>query len=427
MNARPLFPLILLIAASAGAAPVRVVTGAGGSTLEVDGKPFLVKGVGCNTAEGADGEDYLGMARDMGANAVRTWGVMPRDYFDKAQADGLLVDAGIWFNPIRGTMKESYRDTEHRRKLKADALAYVHELKDHPAILSWNLGNEVFAFTDSDREKEAFGKFLEDLAKAVKKEDPNHPIIYACAGGRDIEWIHRLVPSVDIVGINTYGGYRGAAQKLAALGDKRPVIATEFGPRGAWDMKKDVSGLPFEPDDHSKAIQYADLWREVSDSSSSATLGGFAFVLGESRNQDSLTWWNLNYGALKREGYWAMYTAFTGQEPANRPPRIRVLKVSRVTDLAPGEAIDLDVEASDPDGDALEHGGLVTDVATDPLIVQQPRFFPLNPEILSPDKSKVRVHVPNEPGLYRLCVYVRDGKGNMAAATRGLKVIAAAP
>ncbi|MFA5362582.1 MAG: hypothetical protein WC335_04965 [Candidatus Omnitrophota bacterium] len=58
----------------AWAAEVRVVPEGKGWVLQVDGKPFYVKGAGCGFAVGRNGEDFLKIARDLGANCVRTWG-----------------------------------------------------------------------------------------------------------------------------------------------------------------------------------------------------------------------------------------------------------------------------------------------------------------------------------------------------------------
>src|SRR5688500_1668590 len=69
--------------------------------LRVDGELFRIKGVGCNQATGEKGEDYLRMAREMGANTVRTWGGAPRSYLDQAAAHGLMVNLGVWLNAGR--------------------------------------------------------------------------------------------------------------------------------------------------------------------------------------------------------------------------------------------------------------------------------------------------------------------------------------
>ncbi len=401
-------------------ASVEVKKSTEGWNLLVDGSPFFIKGVGCNAAEGPENENYLLMAKEMGANAVRTWGVKPRAYFDRAQEMGLLVNAGVWFNPVRGDLKNSYKDRRFCNQLKTETLEYVKGMKDHPALLSWNLGNEVFTFTKNEGEQRAFGRFLQDLIEAVHKEDPLHPIVYACASHKELPYLKKYVPDLDIVGMNTYGGYGSALRWLATNRYDKPVIATEFGPMGGWTQKKDINGLPYDPLDQFKAADFSSLWEEIIQSRNQS-LGGFAFVLGNQRNQDSLTWFNINFGDLKRQAYWTLYKLYTGREPLNRPPKIRFIKFNKVKDLEPEESVIVSVTAADPEGDPMTFEYFFTDIASDPLIVETPKIIYPKVERLSDEKATVQV--PNKTGKFRLYVLVKDNHQNVAIGNRsvGLK------
>jgi len=126
------------------------VTGEKGSwTLDVNGKPFYIKGVGIGEMTGKGGEDYLRLAQELGANAVRTWGTDQgtREYFDTAWKYGLMVDAGIWLNFAGGTSGHTYiGDSEYKAKKKQEIEDYINKFKKHPALLMWNIGNEVVLF-----------------------------------------------------------------------------------------------------------------------------------------------------------------------------------------------------------------------------------------------------------------------------------------
>jgi len=381
----------------------------------VDGKPFFIKGVGCNTAVGEKGEGYLLLARDMGANAVRTWGDAPRSYLDKAQSYGLKVNLGIWLNAIRGKTTESYRDPGHRAALKQLILSYVREMKDHPALLMWNVGNEVFAFTEAADERKAFGEFLEELIQAIHREDPNHPVVYACADSRDLPDLKKYAPSLDIVGMNIYRAM------LPSLGEgfDKPVLVTEFGPQGGWDVGKDANGMPFDPPDTIKANSYAEIWRRI-ESERSRCLGGFAFVLGEQRNSESLTWWNLNYGENRRQAYWTLRTAYTGEKPPPALPRINAFHLQTST-AASAERLTVQTEVLNPEGGPLKYEYLVTGIASDPLIVEPPVLYPTQVEVLAPGSARLKA--PDSPGMYRVYVVVTDTRRNAAIADRTLKVV----
>src|SRR4051812_28438834 len=121
MNTRYLIVLCLLSVSPLLASDVCVKTEKTdlGWRLRVDGAPYVIKGVGCNTSDGSNKEDYFQMAKDMGANSVRTWGIMPRAYFDRAHLLGFTVDAGVWFNPVRGAMTYSYQDTKYCARLSS--------------------------------------------------------------------------------------------------------------------------------------------------------------------------------------------------------------------------------------------------------------------------------------------------------------------
>ena len=421
---RAFFSLLLswVLAAPLLAAPrkVTVVKDAQGWQLEVDGRPFFVKGVGCNRAEGEKGEDYLGMARDMGANAVRTWGDAPRSYLDRAEEDGLMVDLGIWLNPIRGGTSESYTDPGHREGLKNMILAYVREMKDHPALLTWNIGNEVFAFTDDQDEKKAFGQFLEEIVKAVHQEDPNHPVVYSSPYTRDLPYLKEWVPDLDIVGVNVYGAFSPVASWLTHEHFDKPLLATEFGPLGGWDLNKDKNDVPYDPPDQLKASDYLSLWRQI-EAVKGRSIGGFAFVLGDQRNQDSLTWCNINFGELKRQSYWTLYQSYTGKKPEFAAPKITQFEVENSTGAPSGSRISVKVTASAQAGQELKYSYFITGMANDPLIVEPPKYYPVELQEISPGVAQLKV--PDDPNIYRVYAAVSDTHGSVAIANRSIRVL----
>ncbi len=176
-----IIPLILSLVLSSctmrdtGPRKVEIVGEKGSWQLLLDGKPFFIQGVGVGYAWGKDGENYLKLARDMGANAVRTWGVNQGtvDYLNTAYEYGLKVDAGIWLNHPYGESSISYiGNTRYKQKAREKTLQYVKKFKDHPAVLMWNVGNEVLFFSRSDKERIAFCRFLEELVQEIKKIDP---------------------------------------------------------------------------------------------------------------------------------------------------------------------------------------------------------------------------------------------------------------
>ncbi len=137
------------------------VTGKKGSwNLEVNGKPFYIKGVGVGKQAGIGGADYLKMAQELGANAVRTWGTDQgtQEYFDTALKYGLMVDAGIWINYAKKGTEYSYiGDNEYKKNKTQEITDYVNKFKSHPALLMWTIGNDALFFTKDEEERIALG------------------------------------------------------------------------------------------------------------------------------------------------------------------------------------------------------------------------------------------------------------------------------
>jgi len=65
------------------------------------------------------------------------------------------------------------------------------------------------------------------------------------------------------------------------------------------------------------------------------------------------TWWLLNWRDLKRASYWTAYEVYTGKEPANNPPKIESITLSKCNKLAPFEEISVEVIAEDPENDPV--------------------------------------------------------------------------
>ena len=195
--------------------------------LKVNGNPFFIKGAGCGEYLGKNNEDYLKLAREMGANCVRTWGIDQgtKEYLDKAAQYGLLVDAGIWMNVPDPERKITYTGrSDFVDEMRAEALDYVRRFKDHPAILMWNVGNEVLFFTGDENERIAFCRFLDNLIQEIKRIDPDHPVVYAAAAFMNLKYLEQYVPSLDILGMNMYGSVRAAHSGWLALDTDRPYI-----------------------------------------------------------------------------------------------------------------------------------------------------------------------------------------------------------
>src|SRR4029450_11875033 len=128
-------------------AGVRVVTD--GKFLRAGDERFLLKGVTYGTfAPDADGyqfpkirqvsEDFRLMA-DLGINTVRTYTPPRLDLLDEAARHGLRVMVGLpWPQHVA-----FLDDRRLARTIRQEIVRQVTELSQHPAVLTFALGNEI--------------------------------------------------------------------------------------------------------------------------------------------------------------------------------------------------------------------------------------------------------------------------------------------
>ena len=121
-------------------------------SLKVDGEPFEIKGV----TFGYDDEvekygQYFQDLQSIGVNTIRTWGSgeNTQTLLDSANYYGIKVMVGIWMRHGRPGMEadDSFNylvDQEGMEAMYNNAVDIVSRYKDHPAVLTWGIGNEVY-------------------------------------------------------------------------------------------------------------------------------------------------------------------------------------------------------------------------------------------------------------------------------------------
>ncbi len=399
---------------------VRIVGNKGDWQLLVEGKPFYIKGAGCGKVRGRQNQDYLKLAKELGANSVRTWGTDQgtKYYLDKAQYYGLMVDAGIWLNWPQKDKISYIGDSQYKEKARKQTLEYVERFKNHPAILMWNIGNEVMVFTDSQKEKIAFCKFLESLIQDVKKIDPHHPVIYAGASYINIKYLKRYVPSLDIVGMNSYGSVRFIQGVWDYLDWDIPYVITEYGHYLPKDRPKDENEQPIELFDYQKAQMYETYTKQIHEFKG-YNLGGFVFHLGET-TQESMTWWNINEGNLKKLSFWTVYKIYTAKEIPFVLPRIEEMILSKRRNVSPGELLTVEVRLKEQPSQDLSYDYKLSTSRLGVLEYYVNKY--IDTEIIG-NGQKVKIKAPEKEGVYRVYVFVKDGLGNTACINRTIKVV----
>jgi hypothetical protein len=400
--------------AAATPSAVKVVQAGGKCQLLVNEKPYFIRGGG-----GGGSKPLLAQC---GGNSFRTWGVGPETSkeLDEAQRLGLTVTVGIWLGHKEHGFR--YDDPDMVRKQAEDVRRAVLKYKDHPALLVWGLGNEM----EMDNDTPELWTALEDLAKMVHQIDPNHPTMTVVAeiGGDKVQKIHRHCPSIDIVGVNTYGGGASLAERYRKAGGKKPYVITEFGPPGTWEIKLTSYGAAPELTSTEKADRYRDTYVKSVQGATDLCLGSYAFTWGH-KIEATATW----FGMLLPDGgklapVDTMQELWSGKRPANPCPVIEKLALTSSDQVSKGETVTAEVAAKDPSGEPVrivwtlhreQASYAVPGLGADPT--------PAYPEAIQDNgKARVALTMPQYGGIYRLYCFVRNAHGGAATGSLPIKV-----
>ncbi|WP_298724958.1 glycoside hydrolase family 2 TIM barrel-domain containing protein [uncultured Ferrovibrio sp.] len=397
---------LLSLACASGAAAQAAEVTIQGERILVDGRPFTIQGVA--------GQGRLGLLRQLGATTIRTYGDETGYVLDEAQKHGLKVIAGFWMeHPRRGF---NYTDLAQTGPQLQKLTEFVERFRDHPALLMWGIGNEVEAeLTDDSQVWPA----IEEAARIVRRLDPKHPTMAVLAetGTDKIVKLRRHAPSIQVLGINSYGdALLTVGERARAQGWKGPLVITEMGPKGQWEAPRTDWGAPIEPSSGEKAVLLARYLHALK----STTQGQIVFYWGQ-KQEVTPTWHSL----LLQSGEWqrtaeVMASAWGGATPnRNQAPRIENFQFVQGNEWNRDATARAEITVSDPDGDPL---GVVWTVMAESA--EQRKFGdaeqvpPAFPQAIR-DPSPKGVGIAGlQPGHYRLFVTVRDGKG--AAATANL-------
>lgn len=389
-----------------------------GFVLLRNGKPLVIKGAG--------GRSRLDELVATGGNSIRTWHVNRIDrVLDEARDHGLFVTVGLWLGHERHGFNY---DDEAAVKRQHDALlAAVKANKDHPAVLMWGIGNEM----EGDGSNPKVWKAVNDLAKAIKAIDPNHPAMTVVAGTYNdkIREFVKYCPDIDVLGVNAYGELSYVPKTLKEQGMDRPYVITEFGPFGWWQVEKTSWGAELEPTSSAKAATYLRGYEAAVTGQPGWCLGAYAFLWGD-KQEHTHTWFGMFHPYGERTASVdVMHKMWRGEWPDNRCPNVGKMTLTATGDAGgresesehiykPKSRLLCTVEAIDPDGDPLrlrwELRGESTDKKSGGDREEPPAIH--KEAIVKSDGMTAEVELPEKPGPYRVFVDVLDGKGNVATA-----------
>lgn len=392
--------------------------------IQVNGKPFEIKGVTFGRDHDASNiGEYLRDLKFLGVNTIRLWGTNDETkmLLDSAHSYGINVMVGIWLRHGRPGMEaddsfDYLTDKAGMEDMYDYAMKTVDLYKDHPAVLTWGVGNEVYLNIATDAEKKEYSLFLERICGDIKKKDANHPITSVEAWTFGFKWWKEYVPSVDIYGINSYGaGVSMLPKEMEKAGLDKPYVVTEFGVSGEWDAQPDVNGIKIEPTDQQKYDAIAKGYHEWIKPNPSC-LGVYVFHYGEGTNFGS-PWLLFFQDGCYRPQYWATREAYTGKKPVNNVPVIG--KFLLTGNAKPtGTWIPVQLEVKD-----IENEELKISFHYNQRTGSRKRRDQINELVHRGNLiDGFEILLPDENGAIKLYAYVKDAYNNLAVATSSIKI-----
>ncbi len=172
-----------------------------GRTIEVNGKPFLIKGICYHPVpKGSDKRSFetlpedLALMKEAGINTIRLYSpVDDKAVLDEIHRAGIKVIMGFGYN------QNGFFDL-----LSGSFLDYIKKYKHHPAILFWELGNEYNYHPEwFDGDLLNWYKALNKAAGLAHETDSSH-LVSTAHGELPDSLALALCSNIDVWGMNVY-------------------------------------------------------------------------------------------------------------------------------------------------------------------------------------------------------------------------------
>jgi len=160
-----------------------------------------------------------------GINALRTYAVPPRWLLDVAAEAGIWILIGLPWEQHVTFLDERRRARSIEDRIRAGVAASA----GHPAVLGYAVGNEIPAAIVRWHGRRRMQRFLRELHRAAKLEDPAALVTYVNFPSTE----YLQLPFLDFVAFNVYLEDERALDsylaRLQSLAGERPLVMGEIG------------------------------------------------------------------------------------------------------------------------------------------------------------------------------------------------------
>ncbi|MBA3664165.1 MAG: hypothetical protein H0W61_08160 [Bacteroidetes bacterium] len=375
-------------------------------------EPYFIKGAG--------GYKYYDRLKELGGNSVRVWSTDDaKKYLDNAQALGLTVTLGLDMGHERRGFNYSDKKAvkEQFERLKKEILAY----KDHPALLMWGVGNEVDQFAKDFNVWNA----VNDLAKFIHENDPNHPTTTMLAGvpKQHIKEIIKRCPDIDILSINAFKWIEPVKKDITDAGWTGPYLIGEWGASGYWESDMVPWGTFIEETSTEKARACATRYKVGIADNQSRCLGSYVFYWGHKQARTHTLLSLFTDKGEETEVLDVLQQIWTGNAPKNSSPKIVPVGIDdkpthKGVYLTPSTDHMAYTDATDPDNDQLYYYWEIYKESAEKKEGGDKEDKPeaLTGLIINGKGKALSFKSPDKEGAYRLFVNVYDGHNHVATA-----------
>lgn len=339
---------------------------------------------------------------------------------DDAEALGLAVVVDIPL-PKFVNDPEFYEKEELFLELKEKIGKTVSRHRNHPALLYWNLGNELYY--PYLHVRTTFFENYNKLIDLIHEIDPNHPVSTTTIGANKSRVLTIITrsPQLDFISFNSFGILSQFEEKIKPISPvwKGPHVISEWGVNGPWEAALTSWSAPIEETSTKKAEQIKERHQKyIAPLKEINSLGSFIFYWSK-KNEITPTWYSL-FGEdhLKTQAVFELTNIWKNTKSKIFPgPEIEYLLINNegafenIT-LPPGllnyaEVVLPDGKIQDPDYRwEIRHESW--DQFHISKVVPGSEFESNGP--------KISFKTPKKEGPYRLFVYLTNNTGYVATA-----------
>ncbi len=399
-----------------GPAKVEVTKSNGKYQLLVDGNPFYIKGAGLEFGN-------VAALAEHNANSFRTWRTdngrkSVKEVLDEAHKYGLMVSMGIEVERERHGF--DYDNEEAVQKQKERIKKEVLEIKDHPALLIWVIGNELNLNYSNPKVWDA----VNDISKMIHELDPNHPTTTTLAGiaQKEINYIKERCGDLDILSVQMYGDLPDVPKLIREYGWDGPYMVTEWGATGHWEVPTTDWGAPIEENSTLKASNYLKRYKGGIAADTLQCIGSYVFLWGN-KQERTPTWYGIFLeNGMETESVGVMHYIWNGKWPDNRTPQIASFVLDGKTaynsvTLEKGKEYIAQVIIKDIENDPIAYRWEILPESEE---VKEGGDHEARPESVTiegmEEKNGILKFKSPAPGNYRLFVYADDGHNHQGTA-----------